>query len=379
MGLAAACLIAAVAFRLPAAAAPTDWRDSVRKLAQEHFKQPAWGYSHSIRDYHLARDLAAADHVSLDDDVLFAAAYLHDIAAFEPWANEKIDHSDVGADAIEAILKGSGFPMQKLEAVRGAIRTHMYYRDPKAPEALYLHDADALDWLGAIGVARIIGLVDPKGGAPDGPKAAAMLVENLQKVPSRVPSPGRPGARAGAGDGIEDLSRQLETRDRGLQDALRNGLTVDWVDPIDFFHPFGGVDVEIDHHRFVVAAHQHALERRIAQRVDLLVWHVRRHKDEVSLLGLGHELQPFTPAHARGALHHVDHALQCTVMMCAGFGVGSNDDRPRPELLRPDARKVDGRSPLHAGRLRRIAIQAVAFDHAHARIAPVPRFRLRHQ
>jgi hypothetical protein len=65
----------------------------------------------------------------------------------------------------------------------------MFYRDPVGPEALYLHDADALDWLGAIGVARIIALVDPKGGSPDGPAVIKMLDENLEKVPSRVLSP----------------------------------------------------------------------------------------------------------------------------------------------------------------------------------------------
>ena len=99
----------------------------------------------------------------LDDDVLFAAAYLHNMAAFAPWENDKLDHTDVGALAIDTVLQGSGFPMAKIDAVRGAIRTHMYYRIPQGPEALYLHDADALDWLGAIGVARIFGLVDPKG------------------------------------------------------------------------------------------------------------------------------------------------------------------------------------------------------------------------
>jgi hypothetical protein len=54
------------------------------------------------------------------------------------------------------------------------------------PEALYLHDADALDWLGAIGAARVMALVDPNGGEPDGPKAVKMLENNLAQVPSRV-------------------------------------------------------------------------------------------------------------------------------------------------------------------------------------------------
>src|ERR1700761_7609986 len=155
VSLTAAVLVASAA----AAAVPAaqDWRATVRELAASHFKNPAWGYSHCLRDYALAKELAAADHATLDDDVLYAAAFLHDIAAFAPWEDTKVDHSDVGARVVEGVLKDTGFPMAKLDAVRGAIRTHMYYRDPQGAEALYLHDADALDWLGAIGAARIFG------------------------------------------------------------------------------------------------------------------------------------------------------------------------------------------------------------------------------
>jgi|SRR5579862_2899604 len=166
------------------AAAP--WRETVRQFAAEHFKHPAWGYSHSVRDYQLARELAAADHVTLDDDVLFAAAYLHDIAAFAPWEKAGVDHADEGAAIVDTVLRSTGFPMAKIDAVRGAIRTHMYNREPLGAEALYLHDADALDWLGAIGVARIIALTDPNGGKPTAPQVIPMLEENLAKVPARV-------------------------------------------------------------------------------------------------------------------------------------------------------------------------------------------------
>ncbi|HVN46979.1 MAG TPA: HD domain-containing protein [Steroidobacteraceae bacterium] len=170
---------------------PAGWREVVRQFAAQHFKNPAWGYSHAVRDYHLARDLAEADHAAIDDDVLFAAAYLHDMAAFAPWDREKegIDHADEGARVVDTVLEGSGFPPAKIDAVRSAIRTHMFDRTPVGPEALYLHDADALDWLGAIGVARIMALVDPNGGDPDGPKAVKMLEDNLAQVPSRVLSP----------------------------------------------------------------------------------------------------------------------------------------------------------------------------------------------
>jgi hypothetical protein len=191
-----------------------DWHSTVRELAAKHFKNPAWGYSHCMRDYALARELAAADHVTLDDDVLFAAAYLHDMAAFPPWEKDNVDHSDVAAEVVDTALNGTGFPMTKIDAVRGAIRTHMYYRDPVGPEALYLHDADTLDWLGAIGVARIIGLVDPKGGDPDGPKAVKMLEENLKNAPSRVLSPAGkalvPPRKAELEEFLQQLRRETE-------------------------------------------------------------------------------------------------------------------------------------------------------------------------
>jgi uncharacterized protein len=173
----------------PAATETSGWRTVVSKFARGHFNNPAWGYSHSLRDYQLARELAATDHVTLDDDILYAAAYLHDMAAFEPWQKSGVDHADQAAAIVDTVLKNTGFPMKKIEAVRGAIRTHMFDRNPVGPEALYLHDADALDWLGAIGIARVFGLVDPKGGSPTGPEVVPMLESNLAKVPARVLSP----------------------------------------------------------------------------------------------------------------------------------------------------------------------------------------------
>jgi HD superfamily phosphodiesterase len=212
--VAALALGAAVAATPPTSFPTPDWRATVRELAASHFKNPAWGYSHCQRDYALARELAAADHVTLDDDVLFAASYLHDMAAFAPWEDVKTDHSDVGARVVDTVLKGTGFPMEKIDAVRAAIRTHMYYRDPVGAEALYLHDADALDWLGAIGVARIMALADPHGGSPDAPKAVAMLMDNLNKVPARVLSPaGRarvPERKAELEKFLTDLRRETD-------------------------------------------------------------------------------------------------------------------------------------------------------------------------
>jgi HD superfamily phosphodiesterase len=195
------------------------WRASVRQFAVEHFRHPAWGFSHSVRDYELARELAREDKLNLDDDVLYAAAYLHDMAAFAPWDREKegIDHADEAARIVDTVLQGTGFPMEKIDAVRAAIKTHMFDRDPVSAEARYLHDADALDWLGAVGVARIIALVDPNGGDPDGPKAVKMLIDNLAAVPQRVLSPsGRRLAKVRAAE-LQRFLDELRQETDGLR------------------------------------------------------------------------------------------------------------------------------------------------------------------
>lgn len=202
----------------PLPAAGWDWRQSVRAFAEEHFRHPAWGYSHSSRDYALAKELAAEDDAALDDDILFAASYLHDIAAFAPWAEDGRDHSDVGADLLATILKDTGFPMHKIEGVQAATRTHMYYRDPASPEAIYLHDADALDWLGAIGVARIVALVDSEGGKPDGPAAVKMLEDNLAKVPGRLFSPAGKAREPARKAELEQFLRSLRGQSQDLRD-----------------------------------------------------------------------------------------------------------------------------------------------------------------
>ena len=213
-----ACVVGSALFTSVAGAQPSTagWRAIVRQFAVEHFRHPAWGYSHSVRDYELAVALAREDKVAVDDDVLYAAAYLHDMAAFAPWDREKegIDHADEGARVIDVVLSGTDFPIAKMEALRGAIRTHMFDRVPVGPEAIYLHDADALDWLGAIGIARVLALVDPNGADPDAPQVIKMLDENLAKVPQGVISPAAkhrvPALRQELAAFLGDLRRETD-------------------------------------------------------------------------------------------------------------------------------------------------------------------------
>lgn len=163
------------------------WRDSIRALNEQHFKHTAWGTAHSVRDYDVAKWIAASDHLAYDDDVLFAAAYLHDIAGFAPWEKQGVDHQDRGAELMDSVLTGFGFPAEKIEKVKGAIRTHMPDRAPgEAVESRLLHDADGLDWLGAIGIARDMSIVDVNGGQPNFGWALNRLREDAAKVPGSM-------------------------------------------------------------------------------------------------------------------------------------------------------------------------------------------------
>jgi uncharacterized protein len=190
------------------------WRAAVESYAAEQFKPPAWGYAHSRRDYALARQLAREDGVVLDDDVLFAAAMLHDIAAFPPLFDPKGDHADQAVAALPAKLKEWGFPDAKVPAVLEVVRTHMFDRKPVAAEAVYLHDADGLDWLGAIGVYRLVAIVDAGGGQPDGAAVIAMLRQRLEKVPAGIASPSGkrmlPARKAALSAFLDELAGQTE-------------------------------------------------------------------------------------------------------------------------------------------------------------------------
>ncbi len=162
------------------------WKQIVHKVALEKLQHSAWGVQHSERDFLLASRLAAEEKLTIDTDVLFAAAFLHDVGAFDAWRKEGMDHTDRAAELMPEILGPTGFPMAKIEAVQEAVRNHMYYSTgAKRPEAVVLHDADTLDFLGAIGVARIISLTTrQKAWAAD----LATAVRTLDGFSTTLPS-----------------------------------------------------------------------------------------------------------------------------------------------------------------------------------------------
>lgn len=163
------------------------WKTAVYDFAVENQQHTAWGLEHSERDYLLALELAEIEGLNVDLDVLFAAAFLHDMGAFEPFSSRGDDHSRVAADSMAEVLEPAGFPMEKLALVQGAALAHMYYSPvPDEPHAQLLHDADTLNFLGAVGVTRIISLTTREALAQDLSTALATLENMSQQLPATL-------------------------------------------------------------------------------------------------------------------------------------------------------------------------------------------------
>jgi uncharacterized protein len=183
------------------------WKVTIYNLARAKFHHPAWGWQHSERNYNIALELARGDGLRVDTDVLFAAAFLHDMAAFMPCSDAKLEHGECAARQSGAILRAAGFPMEKLAAVQAAERGHMYYSNPGTqPEAIVLHDADSLDFLGYIGAARMISLTGES--AESFAPAVKALRSFLHDIPPRLIT--KTAQRMGAQRAAE-LERFLDT------------------------------------------------------------------------------------------------------------------------------------------------------------------------
>lgn len=169
----------------PPADIPLDqpWKETVYDFARDHLQHSAWGLHHSERDYLLSMEIARRSNLSVDSDVLFAASMLHDMGGFPEFAKTGVDHAERSAEVCDQVLRPAGFPEDKIEPVRQAIRTHSYYSKdiPQTPEAAVLHDADCLDFLGAVGVARILSLTEREPFTPT-LESAVKLAENLKNT-----------------------------------------------------------------------------------------------------------------------------------------------------------------------------------------------------
>jgi uncharacterized protein len=123
-------------------------------------------FDHIERVMQNARAIAATLE-GVDYEILELAVLLHDV---DQPAGKKAEHVELSLQAAEVILKQAGYPDDRIKQVLGVIAEHSSEHvrtiQPSTREAKILFDADKLDGLSAMGIARVFSLFGQMGLAP---------------------------------------------------------------------------------------------------------------------------------------------------------------------------------------------------------------------
>jgi uncharacterized protein len=123
--------------------------ETARRYYEEN--DSAHGFDHVLRVCRLTERIARREGADLE--IARVAALLHDVGRAEQ-SRTGACHAAVGAARAREIL--AGHPPDRVQRVAEAIAQHRFRGDqgPTTLEARVLYDADKLDAIGAIGVAR---------------------------------------------------------------------------------------------------------------------------------------------------------------------------------------------------------------------------------
>ena len=204
--------------------------------------------SHFRRVWMTAQKLMAGQ--SVNPLVVLTACYFHDIVSLPKNHPERGQSSQLAARKTRDILQRDfpDFPAQHYAAVEHAIEAHSFSAGiaPQSLEAKIVQDADRLEALGAIGLARVFAVSGALGAAlfnPEDPFAEARTLDDkawaldhfqtkLLRLPDTMQTAaGREFARHNADfliDFMAKLSAELQGdcpgRDRQVQNRFRRSL-----------------------------------------------------------------------------------------------------------------------------------------------------------
>ncbi len=136
------------------------------ELAQQLYQTgPSHDFTHIERVFRLSLTIGRSENANLE--ILGIAALFHDIAREEENASGGlICHAAASAERTRNLLKARELEPAKIDAICACIATHRFrdHNDPQTIEAKCLFDADKLDSLGAVGIARAYLWLGEHGG-----------------------------------------------------------------------------------------------------------------------------------------------------------------------------------------------------------------------
>lgn len=100
----------------------------------------------------------AEEEKNVNYDILIAACLLHDVGRIDQMKDPALCHAVVGSEKAKAFLLEQEYDETFAQIVSDCIRTHRFRKNapPQTLEAKILFDADKLDVVGAMGIARTL-------------------------------------------------------------------------------------------------------------------------------------------------------------------------------------------------------------------------------
>ena len=116
---------------------------------------PAHDIAHTMRVYDNAKRICMAEGV--DDRLVLCAALLHDVVSFPKSSDSSKLSAEYSAREARKIMKKYDFTDAEIQTVSNAVQNHSFSANqtPHTMEGKILQDADRLDAIGAIGIARV--------------------------------------------------------------------------------------------------------------------------------------------------------------------------------------------------------------------------------
>ena len=126
-------------------------------------KDPAHDLAHVTRVVSTAKKLASGEGANLE--VILPAAWLHDLVNLPKDHPDRKKVSVLAADEALIFLQSVNYPQKYFTEIHHAICAHSFSANikPETIEAQIVQDADRLDALGAIGLARLFSITTQLG------------------------------------------------------------------------------------------------------------------------------------------------------------------------------------------------------------------------
>ncbi|MGI2029791.1 phosphohydrolase [Endozoicomonas acroporae] len=157
------------------------WLQSMHHDHDDH----SHDFSHFQRVWKTAQQIMDLEQVSVNPLVVLAACYFHDIVVLPKDHPERSRASSLAAIKTRTCLEDMGFPAELIDNVCHSVASHSYSAGiaPETIEAKVVQDADRMEALGAIGLARVFytsGLLRRKMFDPEDPLAEHRALDDRE-------------------------------------------------------------------------------------------------------------------------------------------------------------------------------------------------------